>query len=141
NHHSSNLHGRAIPFHDYDAALGHVMVAAIGFEVVADRRVFRDPHILVEDGAAHTRAPSDVAVIENDGVFYDSRGVHPNAAAQYGILHHATGEDAASRDDGIDRLSAPVLLVEGELCRWIGIAGGAQRPLAVIEVQRRSDGA
>ena len=65
-------------------------------------------------------------------------GVDPHAAAEHRVAHHAAGEDAAAGDDRVDGLAAAALVVEGELGGRVRVAGGAQRPLPVVEVQRRA---
>ena len=105
------------------------------FEIVAESRPGGDAHVLVEDGAADPGVPSDDAVVQDDRVLDARSAVHAHPSAQHGVPHGSAGEDAAARDDRIDRMSAAILVVEGELGRRIGVAGGAQRPLAVVEVE------
>jgi hypothetical protein len=65
--------------------------------------------------------------------------VHAHTAAKNRVLDHAARKDAAARHDGIDSLSAAVLLVEGELGGRIGVGRGAQWRLPVIEVERGTE--
>src|SRR4030095_3659730 len=65
-------------------------------------------------------------------------GVHAHVPTQYRVAYHAAGQDAPARHGGVDSLPAPAVVVEGELGGGIGVAGGAQRPLAVVEVEGRA---
>src|SRR5207302_9650497 len=56
------------------------------------------------------------------------------------VADSPAGEDAAAGHDAVDGLPAAVLLVEGELGGRVGNAGGADGPLAVIEVELGANG-
>src|SRR5580693_3954863 len=58
------------------------------------------------------------------------------AAAQDRVSHHSARKNRAAGDDRIDRLSAAAQLVENKLGGSVRITGCAQRPLAIVEVQR-----
>src|ERR1035441_752626 len=139
-HETGDLDVAALAGDDHQAAFGDVIAAgAVGLEVVADEGVFRHLDVLIQDGAANLGAAADVAVVHDHAVFHQGAGMNAHAAPQYGIAHHAAGEDAAAGDHAIDGLAAPVGVVEGELGRRIGIAGAAQRPLPVVQVEGGAD--
>src|SRR4030095_2987335 len=95
-------------------------------------------HVLVEDRAADLRAPPDVAVVEDHRVLDHRAGVHAHVPTQHRVAHHAAGQDAHARHVGVEGLHATAVVVEGELGGGIGVAGGAQRPLAVVEIEGRA---
>src|SRR6185312_1071900 len=116
-------------------------VPAVFFEVIADRGIRRHLYVLIEDGAANLRSAADVAVVEDDGILDERTGMYAHASSQHRIAHPSAGEDRSAGDDRVDGLAAALVLIEGELRGRVGIAVGPQRPLAVIEIQRRFDGA
>ena len=63
-----------------------------------------------------------------------------HAAPQNRTAHLAARQDSAPGDDGIQRLSAPAFEIEDELGGRIGVPGGAQRPLPVVQVQNGRHG-
>src|SRR5690606_12808502 len=87
---------------------------------------------------AHLRAPTNFAVIEDDGVFHKRAGMHSHSATENGVAYLPTGKDDTSGNDGLDRLTAPALFVEHELRGWIRVSRRAERPFAVVEIERRS---
>src|SRR5277367_2918075 len=100
--------------------------------VVTDHGVLGYADVLIQDDAMQAGAPADVAIVENDALIHHGSGVDFHGAPQHRVAHHAAGENAGAGDDGIDGLSAAVLLIEGKLGRWIGIARGAYGPFAVV---------
>src|SRR5581483_10338155 len=83
---------------------------------------------------------ANVAVIEDDRILDYGAGVHADAAAEHGISDEASGQNAATGDDGIDRLAAPAFIIERKLGGRIRVTDGPHGPLAIVEVQRRVNG-
>src|SRR5215475_7581417 len=135
-----DLHRGPKALDDHDAALGDVVVLPVLIEVIAEPRAGGNAHVLVEDGAADLRIPSDDAVIEDHRVLDAGAAVHADPAAEHGVPDNAAGEDAAAGDDGVDRVAAAILVVERELGGRIGVARGPKGPLAVVEVERGAHG-
>ena len=111
---------------------------AVGIEIVADQGAFGNPDVLVQDGAAHLGVAADVAVVHDDAAFHVGAGVDSDAASENGIAHHAAGKNASAGYDAVDGLAAAMGIVKGELGGRIGVAGTAQRPLAIVEVELRA---
>ena len=114
---------------------------AVGIEIVADLGAFGNPDVLIQDGAAHLGVAADVAVVHDDAAFHEGAGVDADAASENGVAHDAAGKNASAGYDAVDGLAAAMGLVEGELGGRIGVAGTAQRPLAIVEVELGLDGA
>src|ERR1700674_2017481 len=123
-----------MPLHYHDSALGYVIKFAIAIEVVADGCIFRHTNVLIKDCPTHTRPPSDIAVIEENRLLHQRAGMHLYPPAQNGVAHHPARKNRAARDNRIDGLPAAALLVENELRGRIGVAGGPERPLAIVKV-------
>src|ERR1041385_4930202 len=86
-----DLHRTPVAADHDESALGHVMVNAVAFQVVADDGVFGHPHVLVEHGAADLGAPADIAVVQDHAVVHDGAGMHAHAAAEHGVAHRSAG--------------------------------------------------
>src|SRR5690242_8075785 len=93
-HQFGNVHRSAIASHDYETALGHVMMDAVALQVVADFGFIRNSHVLIEHHLADFRPPADVAVVENDAVLHQRPRMHPDAAAEHRVAHCSPGKDA-----------------------------------------------
>jgi len=76
-------HGGVLSAYYDDAGIGHVPSArAVCIEVVADQHAFRKTYVLIQDRAAHLGMAADVAVIHDDGTFYQGAGVHADTSAE-----------------------------------------------------------
>ena len=109
--------GRMVTLDHNEAGLGNVIETAVLLLVVPDGGVGGDVDVLVEYRAADHGAAADVAIVQNHAVLDQRARVHFDAAAQHRIENLAAGENAATGNDRIDGLAAPVLFVEGELGR------------------------
>src|SRR5712692_4554083 len=119
----------------HDTGFGDVPIAdTVRPQVVAHQRVFRQPDVLVQNRAFQFGAAADVAIVQNHAVLHQRARVNAHIPSQYRIANHATGKDAATRNDAVDRLPAAIGVVEGKLGGRIGVAGAAQRPLPVVEI-------
>src|SRR5579862_7985059 len=125
--------------HHNDAALGDVVQTEDAFQIVADGSIGRDLDVLDENGAADAGAPSDVAIVEDDGILDVGVGVHSNTPADHGGSHQPAGENGSAGDNGVERLAAAAVGVEDEFGGRVEVAGGAKRPLAVVEIQLRGN--
>src|SRR5271157_978245 len=114
---------------------------AVGVEIVADLGVFGNTDVLIQDGAAHFGVAADVAVVHHDATFHEGAGVDAGAPPENGVAHDTAGENASGGYDAVDSFAPAMGLVEGELGGRIGVAGAAQRPLAIVQVEFRLDGA
>src|ERR1019366_5114551 len=139
-HEAGDIDVAALAGDHHQAALGDVVTArAVGDQVVTDQGVFRHLYVLIQDGAANLGAAPDVAVVHDDAVLHQGARMDLHTASQDGTAHHAAGEDAAPGHNAVDGLAAAVGVVEGELGGRIGIAGAAQGPFPIVEVERRGD--
>src|SRR5208282_551011 len=107
----------------------------IGVVIVADQSAFGNADVLIQDGAAHLGVAADVAVVHDDAALHQGAGVDAYAASEDGVAHHTSGKNASAGNDAIDGLAAAMGLVEGKLGGRIGVAGTAQWPLAIVEVE------
>src|SRR5262245_34636035 len=82
-----DLHRGPKALDDHDAALGDVVVLPVLIEVIAEPRAGGNAHVLVEDGAADLRIPSDDAVIEDHRVLDAGAAVHADPAAERSEEH------------------------------------------------------
>ena len=122
---------------DDDAVFRNVVVLAIPLEIETDRGIFGNTNVFIQDDFVQVRAPADIAVVQNDALVNHRARMDPDPSAEHGIPDHTAGQEAATGDDAVDRLAAPVVLIESEFSRRIGIAYAAHRPFAVIEIERR----
>jgi len=124
------------PADDDNAGIGHVPSAgAVSIEIVADRGSFWNTYILIEDGAAHFGVAPNVAVVHDDAAFHQRAGVDAHATAENRLADESAGKDAAARNDAVERLAAALLFIEDKFGGRIGIAGAADRPLAIVKVE------
>src|SRR5579872_169117 len=121
-----------MPLHHHDAAVGNVVQAAVALQIVADGGIGRDLDVLVEDGAADAGPASNVAIVEDDGILDVGMGVHADAPADHRGSHQPAGKNSPAGDDGVERLAAAAVGVEDEFGGSVKVAGGTQRPLAVV---------
>ena len=113
---------------------------AVALEIVADRGIRRYANVLVENRAADARAAADVAVVENNRVFDVGVGVDPHAASD----HRSRGPSRRTGSSPPETMEssawpAAAVVIEDEFGRGVEVAGRAQRPLAVVEIQLRRD--
>src|SRR6516225_11659121 len=107
---------------------------AVRLEIIANLRIGRNANIFVEDGAPQLGATSNVAVVHHNATFDQGTGVHTNTASENGLAHHATGENASSRDDAVERFTATSVFIENKFCWWVRIARTSHRRLAIVEI-------
>src|SRR5271157_1914186 len=139
--HRRHRHRAGFAVDHHDAGIRHVPAArAVGIEFVTDVSVFGNTDVLIQDGAANLGVAADITVIHDDGVFHAGAGVDADAASENGVAHNTAGENASGGYDAVNRLTAAMGVVEGELGGRVGIIGAAQRPLAVVEVEGGLDG-
>src|SRR5262249_34630053 len=130
---------------DDDAVVGDdEAAAAVLVEVVADARVGRDLDVLVDDGPADAAVSADVHAVEQDRVLDHGEAVDAHVGRQDALADVSAAEDAALADHAVVRLAAAdvaavPLFVEDELRRRQLRLVGADRPLAVVQVQHRVD--
>src|SRR5690348_3106187 len=113
------------------------MVHTVALQIVADYGIVRYANILVENRVPNFGAASDVTIVQDYAILHERARVHPDAAPEYRVAHRSSGENAAAGDDRVDRLPAPVFLVESKFRRRVGIAGGSHGPFAVVQIQGR----
>jgi hypothetical protein len=134
--HRGEWHQAVFPADHDNAGIGHVPSAgAVGIEIVADRGSFWNTYILIEDGAAHFGVAPNVAVVHDDAAFHQRAGVDAHTAAENRFADESAGKDAAARNDAVERLAAALLFIEDKFGGRIGIAGAADRPLAIVKVE------
>src|SRR5688572_9232961 len=108
--------------------------------VKADQGTARNEHVAIDDRPADTGVAADAYTGHEDGLIDVTKTVDPHVRAEHAALHAAPGNDAAARDDRIERLTAaPVLLGEDELRRWCLRLVGAERPFRVVQIELRVD--
>src|ERR1022692_1400252 len=82
---------------------------------------------------------ADVAVVHDDAAFHQGASVDADATSKNGFAHDTPGKNASAGYDAVDSLATAIDLVEGELGRWIGVAGTAHGPLTIVEVELGRD--
>src|SRR6202012_974051 len=106
--HARDLHARTHAFHNHDSALRHLVAArAVTLGVKADRFARRNADVLIENPAAHLRVTADIDIVQKNAVFHIRTWVDLDPPAQHRTHQPATGKDAATRNYGIKRLTAP----------------------------------
>src|SRR6185312_6946687 len=78
---------------------------------------------------------ADIAVVEKNGFLDVRTGMDAHAAADDGAQYGSAGNDASARQNGIHRRTAPPLFIEDEFSRRVGVSGGSEWPLAIVEIQ------
>ena len=137
-----DIHRRPVAFHHHDAGLGHVVSLAVELEIEADAARPVNADVLIENRPADLRAAADVAVVQNDRILHDRAGVNLRRRAPERNSSPFRPTEC-SRPTRWNRWPTPrrFFVIESELRRRVGKAAGAQRPLPVVEIQRRLDGA
>src|SRR5579885_409804 len=108
--------------HD-DAPLGdQEAAAAVVLQVVTNRGVRRNPHVLVDDRLADVAMPADVHTIEKDRILDPGIAVDTDIRRQDAAAHVAAADDAALADHAVVGLAA---------------AGAFRRPLVAEDELRR----
>src|SRR5579872_319431 len=130
---------RIVARHDGDAAVGDEIAGAVGFGVVADGGAFGQVHIAVDDTAAQAAVAADGYVGKENGRVDFGIGVDAHIGRDHRVLHHTAGNDAAIRDNGIERGAHAVLFREDEFCRGILALVGADRPGLIVQIEDRRD--
>ena len=93
----------------------------IALKIVADHRIWRDTHVLVQNCPFDARTTADIAIVENYGIFHECAGMDTHAPADHRATHGAAGHDRTAGEDGVDCHSAPPCFVEHKLGRCIEI--------------------
>src|ERR1035441_1682500 len=130
-------------FRDHDdASLRDVEALAVFLLVEADLGVGRDLHAAVDDDPAQARVAPHVDAVHEHAFLDVGERVDPNAREQDRAVNRAARDDAARRDGRVGR-DAYALgnrdredELRGRLLRGVAL----QRPLVVVEVERRRDG-
>src|SRR5579862_7115227 len=123
--------------HNHNSRIGDMVMVAIMLRVVANALSVRNCDVLVQDGAPNPAATSDDAVIQDYRFLDNSFTFDKGIPAEHRAANCPTRKNASAGDNGTNGHSRIALLVEGELCARIGIAGSMYRPMLVIEIERR----
>ena len=130
---------RVVSFNHHDVAFGNEIAFSIFVEIVANPRIRRNFDVLVENGAAHFRVPSDVAIVEDDRIFNLSACVDPDPATEHRRLNESSGHNRTSGNNRVHGHTSAAFLIKYKFRGSIEVSGGSQRPLAVVEVEFRRD--
>src|SRR5688500_19336051 len=71
--------------------------------VKADQGAARNEHVAIDDRPADTGVAADAYTGHEDGLIDVTKTVDPHVRAEHAALHAAPGNDAAARDDRIER--------------------------------------
>jgi CheY-like chemotaxis protein len=123
--------------YNHDSRIGYMVMVAIMLQVVANALSVRNFDVLVQDGAANPAAPSDDAVIQDHRILDNRFTFDKGIPAEHRAANCPARKNASAGDNGTNGDSRVSLVVEGELCARIGIAGSMYRPMLVIKIERR----
>ena len=126
----------------HDASLRDVEALAVLLLVEADLGARRDLHSAVDDDPAEARVAPHVDAVHEHAFLDVGERVDPHAREQDRAVNRAARDDA-SRCDGRVGRDADALgnrVREHELRRRLLRGVALERPLVVVEVQRRRDG-
>ena len=138
---TEELPGHDLSLADHgDAASGHHQTAGPVMVLVhPDRGPLLEDDVLVQDGVLDHGAPADAGIVHDHGPVHPGRAVHPDSGRQHRVAYLPAGDDDPVADHAVDRPSHPARLVVHELGRRVRRYVGQDRPLAVVEVERRVD--
>ena len=111
----------------------------VGRRVLADDHAVGDAAAAVDDRAVQPRAAPDLDLGQQHRPADMRVGVHPRLREQHRALDRAA-DDAAARDQRLDRDPAPVAEVVHELGRRQLRLVGPDRPAGVVQVELRDGG-
>ncbi|MDL1889171.1 hypothetical protein FBQ96_06250, partial [Nitrospirales bacterium NOB] len=69
----------------------------------ADARAAGNLHVAVDDDAAQPGVPAHADPRHEDALLDPAEAVHPHVRTEYAAHHRAARDDAARRDDGVQR--------------------------------------
>src|SRR6185295_13159779 len=99
-------------------ALGDRVAAAILFLVEADHRPARDEDVAIDDGPPQPRVAPDADARHQDAFLDRAEAVHADVGAEHAAADGAARDDAAGRDQRVERQPRAASLVgEDELRR------------------------
>src|SRR5258706_11430040 len=109
---------------DRDPSVGDRVAPTVLFEVISDERAAWNEYVAVDDRAPYTRVPAYAHARHKNRLFDLAEAVNANVRTEDAADHPAAGDDAASRDDRVQRLAAAAPLFRkhelGRRCLWLG---------------------
>src|ERR1700733_10120252 len=132
--HSGDIDWRAVPFHHDNSAVGDVVELLVALQIEADRCVWRDADVLIQNGPANPGAAANIAIVENNGVFDGCMRVNSHPTPDDGGSNQTARQDRSARNDGIQSFPTPAVAIENEFRRGVEISSGAERPRAVVQI-------
>ena len=116
------------------------MAPPILLRVISDERAARNQDVAVDDDTPQSGVASDADAGHQNRLLDLAEAVHADVRAEDAAHDAAAGDDAAARDDRVERLPAAAPLGgKDELRRRRLRLRGAQRPFGVVEVELRVD--
>src|SRR5258706_14850123 len=87
-------------------SVGDRVAPTVLFDVISDERPAWNEHVAVDDRAPYTRVTTYAYAGHQDRLFDLAEAVDANVGAEDAADHPAAGDDAAPRDDRVQRLAA-----------------------------------
>ena len=110
----------------------------VAFQVVTDLETSRNVETLFDNGTTHFRARADRHVREEDGFLDERIFLDGHTRRENALDDRTAADDAARRHDGIDgRALVGVVVARKEPCRGLVPVERADRPVVVVQVERR----
>jgi hypothetical protein len=123
-----------------DAAFGAAEAAGIVVCVLPHHEAGGDADTFFDDDVAQTSAAADVGVGEDDRLLDAGVGMDVDAGEQQRLAQERAGDDAAAGNQRGDRLAAAADFLVDEFGGGRDLGVGPDRPVAIVEIQRRDDG-
>ncbi len=97
--HAADLDHAAVPLNDDNPGFGDMMKLRVPFQVIANGGVFGNSDILIQDRPSNLCMASDIAVVENYRILYQSARVNAHSTSEHGPFDDSAGQDSATRYD------------------------------------------
>ena len=96
-------------------------------------------HAFLHDDVPQPGAAADIGVRQDHRLLDAGVGMHMHAGEQQRLAQERPGDDAAAGHQRGDRLAAAADLLMHELGRRGDLGIGPDRPVAIVQIERRDD--